>query len=82
MECKHIIGWKFDYDCSSLITLDDLEKHILDVKRLNNYKKKIGFKDMIVPEHKLEDYFKGKNIDGIELFKYCPLCGKKIEKGE
>ena len=37
---------------------------------------------MIVPEYKLEDYFKGKSIDGIELFKYCPRCGKKLEKGE
>lgn len=82
MECKHIIGWEFDYDSSKLITLDDLEIHILDVKILNNYKKKLGFKDMIVPEHKLEDYFKGKNIDGIELFNYCPICGKKLEKGE
>ena len=62
-EC--VIGIRYDYDNTDLVTLEDLKRHI-------NY----PFRNTA---WSLKDYCdKRKNTD-LTRFDYCPYCGKKIE---
>lgn len=78
MKCRHIVGWMYDYDNSNTLTFEDLKEEIEKVKNLNKYKKDNGFEIMMTEEYSLEDYFSGKTRNNIEVFNYCPRCGKKL----
>lgn len=78
MKCKHIVGWMYDYDNSNALTFDNLKKEIESIRSLNEYKKEKGLEMFTVKEFSLNDYFSGKNHNNIEIFNYCPKCGKKL----
>lgn len=78
MKCKHIVGWMYDYDNSCTLTFDGLKRELENIKRSNKYKKETGLGAFIVKEFSLQDYFNSKKLNNIEIFNYCPKCGKKL----
>lgn len=71
--CEHIIGMIYDYDNTSLATLNELKEHIKheETQYIHFWR---GHKP-----YTLIDYAdKRKNTD-LTRFNYCPNCGKEID---
>lgn len=72
-KCECIVGLKYDYENTELLTLAELKEHIEET----NYFAENGIFGIKV--YTLADYAdKRKNTD-LHRFEYCPHCGKKID---
>lgn len=78
-KCEHTIGIEYNYDDTGLITFKNLVEHINHKKERNKWYKESGYKEMIAKEYTLEDYFDKRKSKDIDIFNYCPDCGKKLE---
>lgn len=71
-KCEHIIGFKYDYENSDIITLDELKMHI----EANRYDYEQFY---ILKYYTLSDYCDKRKSTDITRFNYCPICGKKVD---
>lgn len=67
--CEHIIGLWHDFDDTRLMTLEMLKQHI----EILNYGR------ICQDELKISDFLDRRKGTNLEHFKYCPLCGEKID---
>lgn len=67
--CEHIIGLWHDFDDTRLMTLEMLKQYIETLNYGRIYQDKL----------KLSDFLYQRKDTGFEHFKYCPLCGGKID---
>lgn len=79
-KCEHIIGMLYDYENTELITLPNLLEYIKREKDFADYQKQqhgyIIFDDRLFT---IEDYCDKLKDSNLERFKYCPICGEKID---
>lgn len=69
-ECKHIVLIKWNYDDTDTYSIGDIEKYFYSgIKHLKRTEK--PFKNYY---YNLENYY-----EGIERFKFCPMCGKSVK---
>ena len=76
-KCECVVGIRYDYENTDLVTLEDLKEHIERHNNSIDFWKKAGF-----PKTKaisLEDYCDNRKSTDLTRFNYCPLCGKKID---
>lgn len=69
-KCECIIGMRYDYEDTDLVTLAELKEHIESHNGMVKFWQTHGFP--ATKEKKLADYCDTR-------FNYCPLCGKKID---
>ena len=70
-KCECIIGIRYDYENTDIVTLADLKEHIETMKKLPSYFHK--------KPYELADYCDRRKSTDLIQFNYCPLCGKKID---
>ena len=76
-----VIGIRYYYEETDLVTLDWLKKHIEETASFNKRVKEDGvYGDWILRrEWSLKDYCDKRKDTDLSRFDYCPYCGKKIE---
>lgn len=67
--CKHIIGLWHDFDDTRLMTLEMLKQYIETLNYGRIYQDKL----------KTSDFLDQRKNTNLEHFKYCPLCGEKMD---
>lgn len=72
--CDCVIGICWDYDDTDLYTISRLKRFIIDSGR---YKRKTTKKEQILEQ--LNSFCTLSGDPYLEIFKYCPMCGKKID---
>ena len=76
------IGIKNDYDSTEMVTLGDLKRHIKNMSELIEHCKKNGLFSEINHSMRawaLSDYCDWRKSTDLTRFKFCPVCGKKID---
>lgn len=80
-EC--VIGLLHHYGHSELVTLEDLEDHIIDNVTYNIMVRSDPFlrrcKELYRKEWSIKDYADRRKQTDLTRFKHCPECGKPID---
>lgn len=79
--CDHIICLFHSYEDYKLMTAFDLNEKIIDVHFYNEMiKSHYGYNDdLLQKEYSWDDYCNGRKNTNITKFKFCPICGSKID---
>lgn len=67
--CEHIIGLWHDFDDTRLMTLEMLKQYI----------ETLNYGRIYQDELKISGFLDRRKDINLEHFKYCPLCGEKID---
>ena len=78
-KCECVIGIRYDYEGTDIITLSELKEHIENKKRLAERNKDDEWLQSLYNKYTLEDYCDKRKSTDLTRFNYCPLCGKKID---
>ena len=78
-KCECVIGIRYDYEDTAIITLSELKEHIESEKRLAERYKDDEWLQSLYNKYMLEDYCDKRKSTDLTRFNYCPLCGKKID---
>lgn len=78
--CDHIICLFHSCDDSQLMTSNDLNEEIIDCQDYNEMiTKHYGCNsDLLKKEYSWFDYCDSRKNTNITKFKFCPICGEKI----
>lgn len=79
LKCECVIGIRYDYEDTDIITLSELKEHIESEKRLAERYKDDEWLQSLCNKYTLEDYCDKRKSTDLTRFNYCPLCGKKID---
>ena len=80
-ECEHIICLFHSCDDSQLMTANDLNEEIIDTQDYNEMIiSRYGSNcDLLKKEYSWFDYCDSRKNTNITKFKFCPICGMKID---
>ena len=78
-KCECVIGIRYDYEDTDIITLSELKEHIESEKRFAECHKDDEWLQSLYNKYTLEDYCDKRKSTDLKRFNYCPLCGKKID---
>ena len=78
-KCECVIGIRYDYEDTDIITLSGLKEHIESEKRFAERHKDDEWLQSMYNKYTLEDYCDRRKSTDLKRFNYCPLCGKKID---
>ena len=77
------IGLLHHCDYSELITLPELQLHILETKQFNHMVRYDPIlhssKELYYKEYSLKDYADKRKSTDLYRFDFCPTCGKSID---
>ncbi len=73
------IGLRHDCENTDIVTLEELKQHIESEKRLAEQNEDSEFWQSICSKYTLDDYCDMRKGTDLTRFRYCPMCGKKIE---
>lgn len=76
---KCYIGMITDYDDTRMVTLDKLKEHIEGRESFAEYWNKFHDEHLAIKTYSLIDYCDKRKSTDLTQFRYCPLCGKKID---
>jgi hypothetical protein len=81
-KCECVIGVRYDYENTTMVTLNELKSHIRDELELKHiYENDEMWKGYNhgIKGWTLADYCDKRKSTDLTRFEYCPMCGKKID---
>ena len=76
-EC--VIGMRYEYDNTNLVTLADLKEYIESEKQLADSHKDSMRWQSVCNKYSLTDYCDRRKNTDLTHFNFCPMCGKEID---
>jgi hypothetical protein len=73
------IGLRYDYENTDIVTLEELKQYIETEQTLAEQHKDSEWWQSILCKYTLDDYCDMRKSTNLTRFRYCPMCGKKIE---
>ena len=73
------IGLRNDYENTDIVTLEELKMYIETEQKLAEQHKDSDWWQSILCKYTLDDYGDMRKSTNLTRFRYCPMCGKKIE---